>query len=131
MQRVAGTLEVTKMALYRYVSSKAELVAVMTEVAVGQPPAATRGLRTAAQDAQRADGGPGAEGLPARQPPNLHRTPSIVERKRPESRHSAVGRGAVSAAESPKRPSRTIQRPVGSSTEHTRHSALTGSSGWR
>lgn len=38
MQRVAGTLEVTKMALYRYVSSKAELIAVMTETAVGEPP---------------------------------------------------------------------------------------------
>jgi AcrR family transcriptional regulator len=38
MQRVAGTLDVTKMALYRYVSSKAELVAVMTETAVGEPP---------------------------------------------------------------------------------------------
>jgi AcrR family transcriptional regulator len=38
MQRVAGTLDVTKMALYRYVSSKSELVAVMTETAVGDPP---------------------------------------------------------------------------------------------
>jgi AcrR family transcriptional regulator len=38
MQRVAGTLDVTKMALYRYVASKAELIAVMTETAVGEPP---------------------------------------------------------------------------------------------
>ncbi|MFC0533759.1 TetR/AcrR family transcriptional regulator [Phytohabitans kaempferiae] len=39
MQRVAAALGVTKMALYRYVPSKAELLAVMTEVAVGEPPA--------------------------------------------------------------------------------------------
>jgi AcrR family transcriptional regulator len=39
MQRVAAALDVTKMALYRYVSSKAELLAVMTEIAVGDPPA--------------------------------------------------------------------------------------------
>ena len=38
MQRVAAALKVTKMALYRYVTSKAELVAVMTETAVGEPP---------------------------------------------------------------------------------------------
>jgi AcrR family transcriptional regulator len=38
MQRVAAALDVTKMALYRYVSSKAELLAVMTEIAVGEPP---------------------------------------------------------------------------------------------
>ncbi|WP_425457056.1 TetR/AcrR family transcriptional regulator [Amycolatopsis cihanbeyliensis] len=38
MQRVASALEVTKMALYRHVSSKAELVAVMIETAVGAPP---------------------------------------------------------------------------------------------
>jgi AcrR family transcriptional regulator len=42
MQRVAGMLEVTKMALYRYVSSKAELLAVMTETAVGEPPDLSR-----------------------------------------------------------------------------------------
>ncbi|WP_216209875.1 TetR/AcrR family transcriptional regulator [Amycolatopsis aidingensis] len=38
MQQVASALEVTKMALYRHVSSKAELVAVMIETAVGEPP---------------------------------------------------------------------------------------------
>nr|WP_042181107.1 TetR/AcrR family transcriptional regulator [Kibdelosporangium sp. MJ126-NF4]CEL14809.1 Transcriptional regulator, TetR family [Kibdelosporangium sp. MJ126-NF4] len=38
MQRVAGELEFTKMALYRYVSGKAELLAVMIELAVDDPP---------------------------------------------------------------------------------------------
>jgi len=38
MQRVAGALDVTKMALYRYVTSKAELTAIMIELAVGVPP---------------------------------------------------------------------------------------------
>jgi len=38
MQRVAGDLGYTKMALYRYVASKAELIAVMIENAVGDPP---------------------------------------------------------------------------------------------
>jgi AcrR family transcriptional regulator len=38
MQRVAGELGYTKMSLYRYVSSKAELLAVMTEEAIGPPP---------------------------------------------------------------------------------------------
>lgn len=38
MQRVAGELEFTKMALYRYVSGKSELLAVMVELAVGEPP---------------------------------------------------------------------------------------------
>ncbi|MFI9552752.1 TetR/AcrR family transcriptional regulator [Nonomuraea endophytica] len=38
MQRVAGELGFTKMALYRYVSGKAELTAVMIEEAVGDPP---------------------------------------------------------------------------------------------
>lgn len=38
MQQVAGRLGVTKMALYRHVASKAELVAVMIEIAVGVPP---------------------------------------------------------------------------------------------
>ncbi|MET0234914.1 MAG: TetR/AcrR family transcriptional regulator [Kibdelosporangium sp.] len=37
MQRVAGELEFTKMALYRYVSGKSELLAVMIELAVGDP----------------------------------------------------------------------------------------------
>ncbi|WP_433261840.1 TetR/AcrR family transcriptional regulator [Actinosynnema sp. CS-041913] len=38
MQHVAAKLDVTKMALYRHVASKAELVAVMIESAVGEPP---------------------------------------------------------------------------------------------
>ncbi|XVV01063.1 TetR/AcrR family transcriptional regulator [Actinosynnema sp. CA-248983] len=38
MQHIAARLDVTKMALYRHVSSKAELVAVMIESAVGEPP---------------------------------------------------------------------------------------------
>ncbi|SNT00559.1 DNA-binding transcriptional regulator, AcrR family [Asanoa hainanensis] len=38
MQRVADQLGVTKMALYRYVPGKAELVALMLDLAIGQPP---------------------------------------------------------------------------------------------
>jgi AcrR family transcriptional regulator len=38
MQRVARQLGVTKMALYRYVAGKGELLAVMIEQAVGDPP---------------------------------------------------------------------------------------------
>jgi AcrR family transcriptional regulator len=38
MQRVAGELPVTKMALYRYVPGKTELVAVMSDLAIGAPP---------------------------------------------------------------------------------------------
>jgi AcrR family transcriptional regulator len=38
MQRVASELSFTKMALYRYVPGKAELVALMTDVAMGLPP---------------------------------------------------------------------------------------------
>jgi len=38
MQRVAESLGVTKMALYRYVRSKTELIAVTIEAAVGDPP---------------------------------------------------------------------------------------------
>jgi len=38
MQRVAGELDVTKMALYRYVTGKAELTAIMIEAAVDTPP---------------------------------------------------------------------------------------------
>ncbi|WP_434587457.1 TetR/AcrR family transcriptional regulator C-terminal domain-containing protein [Streptomyces sp. A5-4] len=38
MQRVAGLLDVTKMALYRYVPGKAELVALMVEGAIGEDP---------------------------------------------------------------------------------------------
>lgn len=43
MQRVAGDLGVTKMALYRYVPGKAELVALMVDTAAGQPPQLDRG----------------------------------------------------------------------------------------
>ncbi|WP_113700051.1 TetR/AcrR family transcriptional regulator [Nonomuraea lactucae] len=39
MQRVAARLDVTKMALYRYVPGKAELIALMVDTAVGPPPA--------------------------------------------------------------------------------------------
>lgn len=39
MQRVAGQLGFTKMALYRYVPGKAELVALMVDAALGEPPA--------------------------------------------------------------------------------------------
>ncbi|MFI6500348.1 TetR/AcrR family transcriptional regulator [Nonomuraea typhae] len=38
MQRVAGDLGFTKMSLYRYVSSKSDLIAVMIDRAVGEPP---------------------------------------------------------------------------------------------
>lgn len=38
MQRIAGELPVTKMALYRYVPGKTELVAVMSDLAMGGPP---------------------------------------------------------------------------------------------
>jgi len=38
MQRVASELSFTKMALYRYVPGKAELVSVMTDLAMGVPP---------------------------------------------------------------------------------------------
>lgn len=38
MQRVAQRLGVTKMALYRYVPGKVELVALMTDHALGEPP---------------------------------------------------------------------------------------------
>ncbi|KQV24016.1 MULTISPECIES: TetR/AcrR family transcriptional regulator [unclassified Kitasatospora] len=41
MQRVAGLLDVTKMALYRYVPGKAELVALMVDAAVGAAPPVT------------------------------------------------------------------------------------------
>ncbi|MFB7475138.1 TetR/AcrR family transcriptional regulator C-terminal domain-containing protein [Kitasatospora sp. NPDC056184] len=40
MQKVASLLDFTKMSLYRYVPGKAELVALMVEAAVGEPPAA-------------------------------------------------------------------------------------------
>jgi AcrR family transcriptional regulator len=38
MQRVADELPVTKMALYRHVPGKTELVAVMSDLAIGPPP---------------------------------------------------------------------------------------------
>jgi AcrR family transcriptional regulator len=38
MQRVAAALGVTKMALYRYVPGKAELVALMIDLAIGEAP---------------------------------------------------------------------------------------------
>lgn len=38
MQRVAGELNYTKMSLYRYVRSKSELLAVTTDLAIGDPP---------------------------------------------------------------------------------------------
>lgn len=38
MQRVAESVGVTKMALYRYVPGKSELVALMTDTAIGGPP---------------------------------------------------------------------------------------------
>lgn len=43
MQRVAEALGVTKMALYRYVRGKTELVALMTDVAIGEPVALDAG----------------------------------------------------------------------------------------
>lgn len=42
MQRVADDLDVTKMSLYRYLGGKSELVAVMIERAVGDPPDLTQ-----------------------------------------------------------------------------------------
>lgn len=38
MQRVAERLGVTKMALYRYVPGKVELVALMIDLGIGEPP---------------------------------------------------------------------------------------------
>lgn len=38
MQRIAGELNYTKMSLYRYVRSKAELLALMTDLAISDPP---------------------------------------------------------------------------------------------
>ncbi|MGW7637833.1 TetR/AcrR family transcriptional regulator [Streptomyces decoyicus] len=40
MQRVAGELDFTKMSLYRYVPGKSELVALMIDMAMGEPPGA-------------------------------------------------------------------------------------------
>lgn len=41
MQRIAGELNYTKMSLYRYVRSKAELLAAMTDLAIDDPPKVT------------------------------------------------------------------------------------------
>ncbi|MGK5730250.1 TetR/AcrR family transcriptional regulator [Streptomyces sp. URMC 124] len=41
MQRVAAELDVTTMALYRYVPGKAELIDLMVDAALGTPPAVT------------------------------------------------------------------------------------------
>ncbi|MEU4744412.1 TetR/AcrR family transcriptional regulator C-terminal domain-containing protein [Actinosynnema sp. NPDC023658] len=43
MQRVAADLGFTKMSLYRYVPGKAELVALMADLAIGAPPAEPTG----------------------------------------------------------------------------------------
>jgi len=43
MQRVGESLSFTKMSLYRHVAGKADLVAVMIEYAVGEPPDLQRG----------------------------------------------------------------------------------------
>jgi AcrR family transcriptional regulator len=43
MQKVAALLDFTKMSLYRYVPGKAELIALMVESAVDEPPTAVEG----------------------------------------------------------------------------------------
>ncbi|MER7769152.1 TetR/AcrR family transcriptional regulator C-terminal domain-containing protein [Kitasatospora sp. NPDC096140] len=43
MQKVAGLLDFTKMSLYRYVPGKAELIALMVESAVDEPPRPAEG----------------------------------------------------------------------------------------
>ncbi|MEV4638811.1 TetR/AcrR family transcriptional regulator [Actinoplanes sp. NPDC049548] len=54
MQRVAAELGYTKMSLYRYLPGKAELVAVMVERAIGEPPAlAEPGWRPALEEWSR------------------------------------------------------------------------------
>ncbi len=57
MQRVAGELNFTKMSLYRYVPGKNELVALMIDAAMGEPPGThgaggegVRGWRTALRE---------------------------------------------------------------------------------
>ncbi|WP_233220248.1 TetR/AcrR family transcriptional regulator, partial [Micromonospora sp. RP3T] len=59
MQRVAESLAVTKMALYRYVPGRAELVALMLDAALGEPPPAPA-VDPAAPDVPA----PGARGEP-------------------------------------------------------------------
>ncbi|MFI2712654.1 TetR/AcrR family transcriptional regulator [Micromonospora sp. NPDC018662] len=51
MQRVAESLAVTKMALYRYVPGRAELVALMLDEALGEPPPAPAADRPAGRGA--------------------------------------------------------------------------------
>ncbi|MCX5381245.1 TetR/AcrR family transcriptional regulator [Streptomyces sp. NBC_00091] len=53
MQRVAGELAVTKMALYRYVPGKAELVALMAEAAMPDPAVALDAALAAVGDGWR------------------------------------------------------------------------------
>ncbi|WP_407286601.1 TetR/AcrR family transcriptional regulator [Streptomyces sp. BP-8] len=76
MQRVAGELNFTKMSLYRYVPGKSELVALMIDAAMGEPPGAhgaeaggegVRGWRTALRE--------WAEGLAA----VYHRHPWLLD----------------------------------------------------
>ncbi|MFD9592483.1 TetR/AcrR family transcriptional regulator [Kitasatospora sp. NPDC059973] len=50
MQRVAGLLDYTKMALYRYVPGKAELVALMVETAIDEPAGTGPGAPAANRD---------------------------------------------------------------------------------
>ncbi|MEU7574116.1 TetR/AcrR family transcriptional regulator C-terminal domain-containing protein [Micromonospora sp. NPDC049240] len=63
MQRVAESLAVTKMALYRYVPGRAELVALMLDAALGEPPPAPA-VDPAAPDVPA----PGARGEPTPAP---------------------------------------------------------------
>ncbi|WMF04477.1 TetR/AcrR family transcriptional regulator [Micromonospora robiginosa] len=66
MQRVAESLGVTKMALYRYVPGRAELVALMLDEALGDPPPPPAGPATADVPATAdPDAGPGAADIPA------------------------------------------------------------------
>ncbi|WP_199513690.1 TetR/AcrR family transcriptional regulator [Nucisporomicrobium flavum] len=54
MQRVAADRGYTKMSLYRYVPGKAELIAVMVERAIGEPPAlSASGWRAALEEWSR------------------------------------------------------------------------------
>ncbi|WP_164496185.1 TetR/AcrR family transcriptional regulator [Streptomyces sp. ADI95-16] len=57
MQRVAAELAVTKMALYRYVPGKAELVALMVEAALPDPAGLDAGLAAAAAAGAASAGG--------------------------------------------------------------------------
>ncbi|MEU7178420.1 TetR/AcrR family transcriptional regulator [Streptomyces celluloflavus] len=54
MQRVAGELDFTKMSLYRYVPGKTELVALMIDTAMGEPPAGRADAAGHAPDGWRA-----------------------------------------------------------------------------